>query len=64
MRPLGLRTPSGYPVAGKPVTDSVSLMTAIAAAAPGSAVEIRLRRGGREFVQQVQVGRRPPVRRQ
>ncbi|MEW5888188.1 MAG: trypsin-like peptidase domain-containing protein [Pseudomonadota bacterium] len=51
-------------LAGKPVTDSVSLMTAVASAAPDSTVEIRLRRAERELALRVQVGRRPPLRRQ
>ncbi len=51
-------------VAGKPVTDSVSLMTAVASADPGSTVEIRLRRAERELALRVQVGKRPPMRRQ
>ncbi|NMG29967.1 S1C family serine protease [Aromatoleum evansii] len=51
-------------IAGRAVTDSVSLMTTVASTAPGSTVEIRLRRGERELALQVQVGKRPPLRRQ
>jgi hypothetical protein len=39
-------------------------MTAVASAAPDSTVEIRLRRAERELALRVQVGRRPPLRRQ
>ena len=49
---------------GKPVADSVTLMPAIAAVAPGGTAEIRVRRAERELALSVQVGKRPPARRE
>jgi S1-C subfamily serine protease len=50
-------------VAGKSVKDSQTMLSLIAALAPGSSESFRLRRSGRDFTLDVVIGKRPPPQR-